>query len=243
MTEPDARTELAERVLRLQQTRHQVRADPLRAAAVTAVKQWQADRLARTHADWLASDRYRLAAQFFLDDLYGPKDVSGRDADIARIVPKLVKILPRGALRAVEDAVLLDELSERLDGEMAEQLLLAGVWGATPSSPAISACAISHQAYAAAFRTIAIDYRRQQLALVLDIGELLEHVVKMPLLRQALKLMGGPAQAAGLQTLHSFLVRGFDAFKAMGGAQLFLKQIEAREGAQIERVYAGGLPD
>ncbi len=40
-----------------------------------ALRQWQADRLGRTHRDLLESKRYGPAAQFFLTDLYGPGTV------------------------------------------------------------------------------------------------------------------------------------------------------------------------
>ena len=40
------------------------------------LRAWQAARLARTHKDLLESRRFHDAAQFFLDDLYGPNDLS-----------------------------------------------------------------------------------------------------------------------------------------------------------------------
>ena len=41
----------------------------------------------------------------------------------------------------------------------------------------------------------------------------------MPLLRNALRLMRGPARAAGLAELQHTLESGFDIFKAMKGAE------------------------
>ncbi|WP_297114124.1 hypothetical protein [Thermomonas sp.] len=45
---------------------------------------WQAQRLQRSFAGFLADPARRPAAQFFLTDLYGEHDFSQRDADIAR---------------------------------------------------------------------------------------------------------------------------------------------------------------
>lgn len=42
-----------------------------------------AARLARTHADLLASPASAEAASFFLADLYGPKDLSERDTEVS----------------------------------------------------------------------------------------------------------------------------------------------------------------
>jgi hypothetical protein len=60
------------------------------------LKEWQAARLARTYADLLASRATDPAAEFFLSDLYGPKDFRSRDEELARVVPIMVRVLPAG---------------------------------------------------------------------------------------------------------------------------------------------------
>ena len=55
---------------------------------------WQAARLAQTHRDLLESPRFHDAAQFFLIDLYGPKDLSRHVEDVRRILPLMTKMLP-----------------------------------------------------------------------------------------------------------------------------------------------------
>ena len=60
-----------------------------------------------------------------------------------------------------------------------------------------------------------------------------------------LKMMRGPAAAAGLGSLQRFLESGFDTFAAMakssGGAEDFLNTIEARESALIRMLFDGDL--
>ncbi|HNJ51512.1 MAG TPA: hypothetical protein PK827_12850, partial [Accumulibacter sp.] len=65
---------------------------PLAADHRLRLRAWQAARLARTHTDLLSSRRYAQAAQFFLSDLYGPKDFSSRDEEVERILPLLIKM-------------------------------------------------------------------------------------------------------------------------------------------------------
>ena len=64
-------------------------------------------------------------------------------------------------------------------------------------------------------------------------------------LRMMLKMMRGPAAAAGLGSLQRFLESGFDTFAAMakssGGAEGFLNTIEARESALIRMLFDGDL--
>ena len=68
--------------------------DPALAASVEAVKAYQQRRFAATYSDLLHSPRYAGAARFFLDELYGPRDFSERDAQFARVVPALVRLFP-----------------------------------------------------------------------------------------------------------------------------------------------------
>jgi hypothetical protein len=54
-----------------------------------------------------------------------------------------------------------------------------------------------------------------------------------------LKSMAAPARLAGLSQMQDFLVRGFQAFRGIGGASEFLDAIEAREHRILEALYAG----
>ena len=87
-----------------------------------SLRTWQAHRLARTHADLLASARFGPAAAFFLTDIYSAKDVGGRDQALDRVVPLMSKFLPVSGLETVVDAIELDALSEDLDAAMVEAL-------------------------------------------------------------------------------------------------------------------------
>ena len=67
------------------------------AARLKAVKTFQQKRLARTYADLSADVRYAPAVTFFLDELYGIKDSTIRDRDLARMVPTIKRLLPKFA--------------------------------------------------------------------------------------------------------------------------------------------------
>lgn len=192
--------------------------------AILRLKAWQSDRLAGTYPDLLASPRYRAAAHFFMEDLYGPKDFSQRDADVERILPKLTALLPAAALSTLADAVELDELSEELDAKV----LAAHGHGA-----------ISPQSYAAAYAQAATPAQRQrQIALIRSIGEALDRLTRIPLLLSTLKLMRGPAHMAGLSALQEFLEKGFVTVKDMRGVEQFLDIITRRETLLMERLFA-----
>ncbi|BAO30395.1 FFLEELY motif protein [Sulfuritalea hydrogenivorans] len=192
------------------------------------LKEWQAARLARSYGDLLASKRYKPAAEFFLSDLYGPKDFRTRDEELARVVPVMVHMLPAKALLTLLEAVKMDTLSESLDSDMVLTLRKAG-----------KVRKIDWPAYVAAYRTCDRKKDREmQIALIDKIGKTLDRLTRMRLIHVSLKLMNGPAHLAGLGALHSFLQRGFDAFSEMKGADEFLAIVIERETALMKELFA-----
>lgn len=209
--------------------RQKANSEPAAAHDRLRLREWQAGRLARTHAELLASARFGDAAQFFLSDLYGPKDFSSRDEEVERILPLLIKMLPGSALRTVALAVELDAISELLDSAMVGVLCRRGVIDR-----------IDEDAYAAAYRAVGCQPERQrQIVLIREIGEALDRLARKPLLNGMLKLMRGPAHLAGLGDLQAFLERGFNAFRGMGPATEFLDSIERKERQLLGRLFAG----
>jgi len=198
-------------------------ADSGSAAARAALRAFQAARMARTHADLLATDETRAAAQFFLDDLYGAHDFTQRDADIERIIPMMERMLPASALQTIAEAIELDALSESLDREMA-----AGLGER-----------ITDDSYAAAYRKVARrSDRERQISYIHSVGSSLCDLVCVPLIGGTLIMMRGPAKLVGLFALHNFLERGFGAFRQMRNPREFVATIVARETAILENLYA-----
>lgn len=193
-------------------------------AAICAVKRFQSERMASTHGDLLAAPATHKAAQFFLSDLYGEDDLTQRDADIERIVPMLERLLPAAALQTIAEAIELDALSEMMDGAMAAHL----------------GEAFTEQDYCAAYREVTrrVD-RERQLAHVRSVGNSLSELARFPLIGGTIVMMRGPARMAHLSELHSFLERGFTAFKGMPRPRDFVAAILARETAILENLYAG----
>ena len=189
-----------------------------------ALKQWQIKRLRATYADLLASDRYRAAAEFFLEELYGARDVDQRDAEAQKVAPKLASLLPARAVNALLLAVQLEEMAEQFDIEMARTIELP----------------ITEENYAEVYRATGSQAERvRQIELAERIGKALEKLAKVPMLSTMLHMMKAPAAMWGLSHLHRFLQRGFDAFVGMRGAREFLQTTNRRELAINERLFAG----
>jgi hypothetical protein len=195
------------------------------AARVAEVKRFQHQRFEASYADLLASPRYAAAAQFFLDDLYGPGDFTQRDKQFARVVPALVRLFPKDIVTTVSRLAQLHELSESLDTEMGLQ---------------IADQVLNKDSYRLAWRKVRrTSDRERQIALMLEVGSALDRFTKNPLLRTSLRMMRAPAQAAGLGSLQDFLESGFDAFRGMRGAEYFLSTVSTRERQLAAKLFAG----
>jgi hypothetical protein len=194
-------------------------------AQLAAVKRWQTERLMKTYADLNADPRYRDATDFFVRDLYGPKDFSSRDAAMLRIVPVMARVLPAKAVETAALSVEVEALSEELDHRLAA---------------ALTGTEITEDTYAQAYRASATPGERgHQIQLIVDVGHRLEALVHWPFVYETMKLMRQPAKLAGLADLQDFLERGFHAFKAMGPADEFLTTVEGRERAILSRLFSG----
>lgn len=209
--------------------RQQRIADAPLSTANAAIKRFQARRFQATYPDLLQSPRYQTAARFFLHELYSDKDYTERDQQFARIAGTIAKLFPQTVVNTAAALADVHALTEQLDDAMARQVL---------ALDAQEMLADETSRYIACWRRVADPAaRQQQLEVVLALGESLDNLTRKPGLRTLLKMMRGPATAAGLGSLQRFLETGFDAFKTMRGADEFLKLIQQRETDWIKRLF------
>ena len=221
----------AQRVLaqldRVTRLRLAAQTDPKTASARRHLRAWQAQRLARTHAKLLTNPRFAEAATFFLTDIYGANDPTARDAEIRKVLPTTVKLLPAVGLETVADAIELDALSEDLDAAMVTAL------GKRTSG-------IDAASYGRAYRKVGRrPDRERQIDLIEHLGQSLDRLARRPFVTTTLAMMRKPAQLTGLSELQSFLERGYAAFHKMGGADEFLGLVVERERNLLEALFAG----
>ena len=227
----EAAKKIREAVAAVALLRQAGQAMPVLGTAVAEVKRLQARRFAATYADLLADQDYAAATRFFLEELYSDKDYADRDLQFARIAGTIEKLFPA---QVVETAVALAQLhamTEGLDQQLA-QAWLAPVHTGLPAG----------LRYVASWRVMGRRADREaQLAVVLGIGVQMARLTRTPGVKMMLRMMRGPAKAAGIASLQRFLETGFDTFAAMvkrpRGAQEFLGLIEVREAALIARLF------
>lgn len=218
-------TQVVARLAHKQALVERLTADATLRLRVSALRRWQAQRLADTYQDLRSDGRHRAAIEFFLSDVYGAEHDAPRDRDLRRAWRILEWTLPMAAMDVLADALELEALTLELDCETAR---------------ALPADAIDGAAYAAAYRAADRDRdRERQITLVVSLARRLADVVRAPVIGRLLRLARAPAHAAGFGALQDFLERGCAAFESLGDATTFIAAIETRERRLRSRLQSG----
>ncbi len=192
--------------------------------AIRELQTWQTRRLLVTHNDLWHSKRFKPAMQFFIDEIYGPKDFSQRDMELARVLPNMAKVLPKKGLKSLQAALRLNCLSLELDIALVQEL---------------GSKAIDRSNYFACYRQCNNQSKREeQIQLLENLGLDLAKVVKITGVSAMLMLSRKPAKVAGVESLHSFLEKGFKSFKKLGEVHDFIDPIINRERALMHSLFA-----
>lgn len=188
---------------------------------------WQAERLKDTHRDLYSHPGYQTGLEFLLTDLYAPTSMSHRDDNIDRVFPKMVKWLPENQLDTFAGLMELNLLTQHLDLDLAEIL-------ATRGEPFTE---ITETEYCEALRASnRTADRSRQIALVAEVGRQLDRYVRNRTLGWLLSISRTPAEMADLTDLHSFLHRGYTAFRKMDNVESLIDRLVAREARVLDNI-------
>jgi hypothetical protein len=192
-----------------------------------ALQTFQSRRLQRDLADLAAEAQYHQIAQFFFEEMYGPRDFSARDEQAQR-AHWFVHRTPGVTIHDVEPVLELLELTNELDDQIAGLLIEL-------DAPLDFDELIYERAYRLAdnyaARVTQIDLAIVALGNVYQLG-------RKRLLGIALQGTHTLAYAVGMGDLHRFLRLGYQAIQPVRDITRFLTTIETREKARLDRIYA-----
>jgi hypothetical protein len=198
-------------------------------ALIAQLTDWQSARLTTSHQDLYQQPEYRSGIDFLLTELYSAKDFSARDRDLERVFPKLVKLLPNKIIQTVAHLVELNLLTQQLDRELAHYHFIT-----------LNYDRIDEASYCEAFRRCGnMEGRTRQLELVSEAGKMLSKHSKNSMIRFSLNITEGPAEMAGLEALHSFILRGFGAFNSMQNVDTLMQTLIHRESQILSQIHEG----
>ena len=197
-------------------------------AGFDRLQRWQRARLARSFADLADQEGYRPAVHFFLTELYGGLDFRARDQDMGRVMPVMIRFLPDATLATMSEAFELQAISLEYDIDMAAHMERKRIGE------------LDMARYCAVYRACSdARGRRRQIELIRKLGYDLDRLVRWPMVNALVRLLRGPAHAAGFGKLQEFLEEGLAAFRALEDTRYFVETIYEREMASMQKLFAG----
>ena len=197
-------------------------------AAFEELQGWQQNRLARTFGDLIQQEAYRPAVNFFLTELYGGLDFRERDHDMSRVMPVMKRFLPDKVLFIMSEAFELQAISIEFDMMMAVHMEHSG----------IEKLDMDH--YCETYRAVGDQPgRERQILLIRKLGYDLDKLVNKPLVNALVRLLRGPAHAAGFGKLQEFLESGLGSFRALDDVRYFNETVYEREWTSMKKMFAG----
>jgi hypothetical protein len=192
------------------------------------LQQWQRARIARSFRDFGQSEAYRPAVHFFLSELYGGLDFRERDQDMSKVMPVMIRFLPDRTLGTMSEAFELQAISLEFDIQVATEMARRGI------------SALDMDLYCEVCRA-ADDHagRERQILLIRKLGYDLDSLVRKPWINYLVRLLRGPAHAAGFGSLQEFLENGLASFRALEDPAFFIETIYEREWSAMEKLLAG----
>jgi hypothetical protein len=194
---------------------------------------WQVAYLLPFFSEFETRPDTAAAVEFIVSDLMG-SGVSARDADVARIIPIMVRLLPDKALQALASAMELNARTLAINLANCRSL----------SEQSDIGKGISERDFCAAFRrTTTLDECLGLIDLTIVLGHTLNRLVHNRLLRMTLNTMHYPAHAAGFGAMQDFLEKGYATFHAIDDVDHFLGQFAERITAVFARICEQPLAD
>lgn len=227
MSKPGA-NQLREMLARNHELAERTRGKDFPLAEFNVLQQWQQDRLLASFSDLFAQEGYRPAIEFFLSEIYGGLDFRERDQDMGKVIPVMERFLPDRALVTLSEAFELQAISLEYDERMAHYMRRENVRE------------LDMENYLPVYLAGGSrDGRERQIRLIHKLGYDLDALVRKPLVNYLVRLLRGPAHAAGFGGLQEFLETGLESFRALDDAGAFVDSIYQREWVAMKRLFDG----
>jgi hypothetical protein len=187
---------------------------------------WQTAYMMPYYSEFEANRETATAVEFVFSDLVGA-GISARDADLARVIPVMIRLLPDKALAALASATKLNARALAVNLDICRNL----------SSQCSMRTGISERDYCDAFRrSTTLDECQGLIDLTITLGHSLKRLVRSPLLGMTLRTMHAPAYAAGFGAMQDFLEQGYTTFHAIENVDFFLNRLAVRMTKVFTRI-------
>ena len=227
MSKPGA-SRLREMLARNHEIALQTVEDAFPSDAFDLLQSWQSQRIATSFEELLSQQDCVEAGRFFLSELYGGHDFRKRDEDIGIVMPVMIRFLPDKVLHSMSEAFELQAISLEFDMAMAERMAT------------VEMNSLDMGGYCEVYLAVGDhEGRGRQVELIRTLGYDLDKLVHKRFVSTLVRLLHGPAHAAGFGQLQDFLENGLNSFRALADAPRFIDTIYNSEKASMERMFDG----
>ena len=192
---------------------------------------WQVAYTLPFYSEFEENPETAAAIEFVISDLIGT-GISARDADLARVVPMMIRLLPDKALQALASAMELSARALAVNLEICQALF----------SQTDTSAGISERDYCDAFRrATTLDECMELVELTIVLGHRLKRLVRRPFLGMTLRAMHLPAHATGFGAMQDFLEKGYTTFHEIDDVDYFLDRFSVRMTEVFTSIYEKSL--
>lgn len=219
---------LSKQLLRYQQLefhRHRAIADYLE-----QVQQWQQQRMLQMHESLFSIPENQLMANFLLSRLYNLQDFELLAQQLGKALHEKIKLerwLPENVLHTAELGFELAFLTIHLDQQIALYCLSRQL--VVNEENILAAITHCHQ----------LQARKQQLQLLLKLGNSFHQYSRSFIIQTALKMAKSTAYRRGFDPLYHYLMDGFAAMRKQGSTRDFFAQFIQQEKTLLKLVAEG----
>lgn len=209
--------------------------DPLLAARLTTIQNWQKRRMQHTHAALFAVPEHQLMTQYFLTRLYGGEDfdiLAGQFERVINAAKKFERLVPSSTIQTGCEAIELAVLAIELDEQLAKCMTSDFVYNQYGEIDDGFAVDLFHKANQS-------ESRYHQLNLLDKLGFNLDKYVRSFIVQSAFKVSKGAAERHHFDPLYQFLGEGFSAMKPLKSAEVFVGVFTEHERQIVERIQLG----
>ncbi|MBI3271988.1 MAG: hypothetical protein HYZ53_23545 [Planctomycetes bacterium] len=187
----------------------------------------QIERLKETYRDFMNDEFYGVMGAFFFDKLYSTGDKAKRDEDFKKLYQYFQDKLPGEVVEQLGKLVAANDLTDRLDDLVVEQLERLEVGEE-----------FTREQYELAYRLPDnYDDRKRQIELL---GETMAYFHKMSRWRSmgfVLRLVRMVAKLKGATQLADFMQEGYDTFRTVDNLEPFHSAVMERELTRLDRIW------
>ena len=209
--------------------------NPLLAARLTTLQNWQKRRMQHTHAALFAVTEHQLMTQYFLTRLYGGEDfdvLAGQFERVINAAKKFERLVPSSTIQTGCEAIELAVLAIELDLNLAQLMTSDFVYNQFGEIDDDFVLDLYHQANQS-------EARYHQLNLLDKLGSNLDKYVRSFIVQSAFKISKGAAERHHFDPLYNFLGEGFSAMKPLKSAEVFVGVFTKHEREILERIQLG----